>query len=135
MIKTLKISALALVLSVASFQAYASDHSSGFDCNICDFKHGKTASEDEAKQCSDCKFSEIGDWSYGVWSAQCAKLTGAELKDSKVCRYAQKAGSKVVFGYLDAANLKDADKDKEPKRVRYAGKIIKNAIKVGDAEQ
>ena len=135
MIKTLKVSALALVLSVASFQAYATDNAAGFDCNICTFDHGKTTSEEDAKKCSDCKFSEIGDWAYGAWKGQCAKLSGDELKASNVCRHAQKAGSKALFGLLGASDLKDADKDKEPKRVRYAGKIIKNALKVADSEQ
>jgi hypothetical protein len=92
MIKALKISALALILSVTSFQlqaseeeaapkAEATDHSSAIDCNKCDMKFGKVATEQEAKQCSDCQFSEIGDFGFGVWRKQCAGLTGAELKE------------------------------------------------------
>ena len=148
MIKTLKISAFALILSVASFQVQAADdeaapvvkeeavakatetdHSAGFDCNKCDMAFCKVATEAEAKQCSDCQFSEIGDFGFGVWRKQCAGLTGAELKAKPICQTAQKCGSKALFGYLAAG-----DKDSGIKGMfKYLGKIIVNALKAGDS--
>ena len=142
MIKTLKISALALILSITSFQVQAADeestptaaavetdHSAGYDCNKCDMAFGKVATEEEAKQCSDCQFSEIGDFGFGVWRKQCAGLTGAELKAKPICQTAQKCGSKALFGYLAAG-----DKDSGIKGMfKYLGKIIVNALKAGDS--
>jgi hypothetical protein len=56
-------------------------------------------------------------------------MSGGKLKEKKICHYAQKCGSKALFGYLNAG-----DKDGGVKGIfKFLGQIVKNAIKAGDS--